>query len=75
MREQTHLFRMDLLHLLSAILALSIVGISVSASNKITKSPFSYISVSMGVAAIAVAVLMQISKDLGYRGLGIGTWK
>lgn len=60
-------------HTVSAGLAFVVGGIAaIAASIKVTKPPFRFVGVVLGVAALTATVLFRVSKSYGYLGLGVG---
>jgi hypothetical membrane protein len=60
------------LHSIFALLAFVVGGLSAIAAYKITKSPFSYLSVSLGVFGLIAFVLFLVTSDYGSFGIGAG---
>jgi len=60
------------LHYISALLGFVVGGFTAIATYKITKPPFRYLSVILGVAALTAAVLFATTRDIGSLGIGVG---
>jgi hypothetical membrane protein len=62
----------SVIHSISALLAFVFGGIAAISLFKITKSPFRYLSVIVGAAALIAMVLFITMRDSGAMGLGVG---
>jgi hypothetical membrane protein len=60
------------LHYISALLGFVVGGFTAIATYKITKPPFRYLSVILGVVALTAAVLFATTRDIGSLGIGVG---
>jgi hypothetical membrane protein len=60
------------IHSVSALLAFVVGGISAVVAYKITKPPFRYLSIVMGVTALTAFVLFVATRDSGALGIGAG---
>jgi len=60
------------IHYAGALMAFVLGGISAIISYRITKEPFRYFSVILGVAALVATLLFVLTADIGYLGLGVG---
>jgi hypothetical membrane protein len=60
------------LHSLSALFAFVVGGLTAVAAYRFVKSPFRYLSVIMGTAALVAFVLFITTRDFGTLGLGEG---
>jgi hypothetical membrane protein len=60
------------IHYISAFLGFIVGGFAAIATYKITKPPFRYLSVILGVAALTAAVLFVTTRGIGLLGLSIG---
>jgi hypothetical membrane protein len=64
--------RIPILHSLSALLAFVVGGLTAVSAYKITKSPFRFISVFLGVFAIVAFAVFLVTRDHGALGVGAG---
>ena len=61
-----------IMHVIGAMLAFIVGGISAISFYKITQSPFKYIAVVLGASTLLAAVLFFTTKQYNYLGLGVG---
>ncbi|MGZ4850373.1 MAG: DUF998 domain-containing protein [Candidatus Bathyarchaeia archaeon] len=59
-------------HSIFALIAFIAGGFAAIAFYKITKAPFKYLTVILGVAGLTAMVLFFGTRDYGYLGLGVG---
>jgi hypothetical membrane protein len=61
-----------IVHTVFALIAFVFSGIAAISTYKLTKSPFSYLTIILGAGTLLAAILFVVTSSVGYLGLGVG---